>query len=46
MTTYDFPEEVSSKISALKAYRYFIRDDAVVIVETSESKVADVVKNQ
>ncbi len=46
VTTYDFPEEVSSKISALKAYRYFIKDDAVVIVETSDSKVADVVKNQ
>ena len=46
VTTYDFPEEVSSKIAALKSYRYFIKDDAVVIVEANESKVADVVKNQ
>jgi hypothetical protein len=44
VTTYDFPEEVSGKITALKAYRYFIRDDSVVIVEANESKVADVVK--
>jgi len=46
VTTYDFPEEVSRKISALKAYRYFIKDDSVVIVEANESKIADVVKNQ
>lgn len=46
VTTYDFPEEVSSKIAALKAYRYFIKDDSVVIVDASESKVADVVKSE
>ena len=45
VTTYDFPPEVSSKIAALKSYRYFIKDDTVVIVETAESKIADVVKN-
>ena len=46
VTTYDFPPEVSSKIAALKSYRYFITDDTVVIVETAESKIADVVKNE
>lgn len=45
VTTYDFPEEISSKIAALKAYRYFIKDDAVIIVDASESKIADVVKS-
>lgn len=46
VTTYDFPEEVSGKIAALKSYRYFIKDDSVIIVDAGESKVADVVKGE
>ena len=42
VVTYEFPQLATSKITALKAHRYFIKDDAVVIVDGG-GRVADIV---
>ena len=44
ITTYEFPELASSKITALKSQRYFIHDGAIVIVSSNDGKIADIVK--
>ena len=44
ITTYEFPELAVSKISALKSHRYLIKDGGVVIVGSSDGRVADIVK--
>ncbi len=45
ITTYEFPELATTKISALKSHRYFIKDGGVVIVAgNSDGRVADIVK--
>lgn len=45
ITTYEFPELATAKISALKSHRYFIKDGSVVIVGASDGTVADIVKS-
>lgn len=46
VVTYEFPVLATGKIAALKSHRYFIKDDAVVIVDGSGGKVADIVKEK
>ena len=45
IVTYEFPQLATSKITALKSHRYFIKDDTIVIVDAG-GKVADIVKDQ
>jgi hypothetical protein len=45
VVTYEFPPQVSSKISALQAHRFFVTtDDEIVIVDSRGGKIADIVK--
>jgi hypothetical protein len=50
VTTYEFPAFALTKVPALKAHRYFVKDDQVVIVDTGDGvnsgKVADIVKDK
>jgi hypothetical protein len=46
VVTYEFPTLATSKISALKSHRYFIKDDAIVIVDGNGGRVADIVKEK
>jgi hypothetical protein len=46
VVTYEFPALATGKIAALKSHRYFIKDDAVVIVDGNGGKVADIVKEK
>jgi hypothetical protein len=45
VVTYEFPPQVTEKISALQSLKYFVlADDEIVIVDTKGNKVADIVK--
>ena len=46
VVTYEFPALATSKIATLKSYRYFLKDDAVVIVDGNGGKIADIVKEK
>jgi hypothetical protein len=45
VVTYEFPPQISEKISALQSLKYFVKaDDEIVIVDTKGGKIADIVK--
>jgi len=50
VTTYEFPAFALNKVPALKAHRYFVKDDQVVIVDSGDGvnagKIADIVKDK
>jgi hypothetical protein len=40
----DFPELVQQKVPTVKAYKYMIADKRVVIVDTKDNTIADILK--
>jgi hypothetical protein len=44
VTLQEFPAEVTSRVPAVKGHSFFIAGDEVVVVSTSDKKVADVIK--
>jgi hypothetical protein len=40
----DFPELVQQKVPAVKTYKYLIADNQVVIVDTKDNTIADILK--
>jgi hypothetical protein len=40
----DFPELVAQKVPAVKSYKYLISDNQVVIVDTKDNTIADILK--
>jgi hypothetical protein len=44
IATQSFPTDVSQKVPALRAYKFFVADGKVVIVDPKNNKVADIVK--
>jgi hypothetical protein len=40
----DFPELVQQKVPAVKTYKYMISDNQVVIVDTKDNTIADILK--
>jgi hypothetical protein len=50
VTTYEFPAFALTKVPALKAHRYFVKDDQVVIVDSGDGlnagRIADIVKDK
>lgn len=45
VVTYEFPPQLTEKISALQPLKFFVTaDNQIVIVDTKDDKVADIVK--
>ena len=42
--THPFPEAVATKIPALKTHTYFVNGDQIVVVDSKDGKIADIVK--
>ena len=39
-----FPAEISGKISTVRAYEFFLTEDAIIIVEPQERKVVEIIE--
>ena len=40
----NFPETVASKVSSVKAHKFFLSGDKIVVVDPKDNKVADVIE--
>ncbi len=43
---YDFPADVTAKVQQVKAHKFFIKGDLVILVSTSDRRIADVIKKK
>jgi hypothetical protein len=39
-----FPAQISDKISAIKAHRFFVSDQKIVVVDPKDNKIAEIIE--
>jgi hypothetical protein len=43
---YPLPAEVMQKVSQARSHKFFVKDDEVILVSSSDRRVADVIKKK
>jgi hypothetical protein len=43
---HDFPADVTAKVPQVKAHKFFVKDDLVILVSPSDRRIADVIKKK
>ncbi len=43
---HDFPADVTAKVPQVKAHKFFVKDDLVILVSPSDRRIADIIKKK